>query len=209
MSLKLARIGFVSVVLLLLTVFGFNTYLSAGSQLLPAYCGNIGAQGYQDSLTQIPFSNVVVDRGTIVLVTTRSDEVNGDVSSVSGLLANPGPDGISLREALIATNNDPGVYTIRFAKTLMAAIIRVGSLPGTGLPPLIGGNVIINGDVDDDGSPDITVANAENTTYPFGFRLGSSGNTLHALKIQNFFVSVLLQPFSANIPSLTQSLATW
>ena len=47
-------------------------------------------------------------------VTNNSDLVDGDVSSVSALVASPGPDGISLREAIEATNATPGADEITF-----------------------------------------------------------------------------------------------
>ena len=40
-----------------------------------------------------------------ITVTNASDEINGNVSSIIDLLANPGGDGISLREAITAANN--------------------------------------------------------------------------------------------------------
>src|SRR5262249_42227516 len=45
-------------------------------------------------------------------VTTTADAVNGDTSSVASLIASDGGDGISLREAIIATNNTPGADEI-------------------------------------------------------------------------------------------------
>src|SRR5258708_21793621 len=89
-----------------------------------------------------------------IVVTTTSDATNGTPSSVAALLADPGPDGISLREAITATNNDPGTYTIRFASSLKGATITLDSQ----LPPLLGGGVTIEGDVDGDGKPDLTLA---------------------------------------------------
>ena len=49
-----------------------------------------------------------------VTVTNNTDEVNGDVSSAAALLASPGEDGISLREAIEATNKTPGADEIDF-----------------------------------------------------------------------------------------------
>ena len=43
-----------------------------------------------------------------VNVTQTADVVNGNTASVAALQATPGPDGISLREAVRAVNNDPG-----------------------------------------------------------------------------------------------------
>ena len=41
-----------------------------------------------------------------LVVTNTSDVVNGDTSSPAALIANPGPDGISLREAIEATEHE-------------------------------------------------------------------------------------------------------
>src|SRR5262245_16882563 len=40
-----------------------------------------------------------------IAVTTTVDAVNGDPTSIATLVANPGSDGISLREAVVAANN--------------------------------------------------------------------------------------------------------
>jgi hypothetical protein len=50
-----------------------------------------------------------------VTVTTTDDLTDGDTSSITALLANPGPTGISLREALAAANNTPGADTVGFS----------------------------------------------------------------------------------------------
>ncbi len=44
---------------------------------------------------------------TDITVTTTADAINGNTTSISALTGSPGPDGISLREAIIAANNDP------------------------------------------------------------------------------------------------------
>lgn len=56
-------------------------------------------------------------------VTNTADTVNGDVSSPAALVANPGPDGISLREAIEAANNAPGPHTITFAPSMAGQTI--------------------------------------------------------------------------------------
>lgn len=49
-----------------------------------------------------------------VVVTNTANADNGDTSSIAALIANPGPDGISLREAIAAANNTPGADVIGF-----------------------------------------------------------------------------------------------
>ena len=122
--------------------------LPAAGQL-PASCGAVGAKSYTPPAVTIPA--VVLNRGTLITVTNATGVVNGDTSSVKALMANPGPDGISLVEAITATNNDPGTWNIQFAPALTGSTIS-GSMPYLG-----GGNVTVNGDIDGDGQPDITV----------------------------------------------------
>ncbi|MCF6203041.1 MAG: DUF4347 domain-containing protein, partial [Methylococcaceae bacterium] len=54
----------------------------------------------------------------VLVVTNASDTVDGTTTSITDLIANPGADGISLREAIIASNNSPntanGPDEIRF-----------------------------------------------------------------------------------------------
>ncbi|MBX9781905.1 MAG: DUF2341 domain-containing protein, partial [Chitinophagaceae bacterium] len=47
-----------------------------------------------------------------ITVSTTADEVNGNTSSIAALIATPGGTGISLREAVIASNNEPAGATI-------------------------------------------------------------------------------------------------
>lgn len=55
-----------------------------------------------------------------------NDVVNGDVTSVASLNANPGPDGISLREAIAAANVDFLPDTISFSVTGVIQLTNVG-----------------------------------------------------------------------------------
>lgn len=78
-----------------------------------------------------------------VVVTTASDVLDGDISSVAGLNAFPGADGkISLWEALFAVNNTPGteLITIAFDDGYAIAI----SFWGIPLPIITRGNVAID-----------------------------------------------------------------
>lgn len=58
-----------------------------------------------------------------VTVTNVSDVVNGNTSNIAALISNPGPDGISFREALYASNGTIGQKTITFHQSLSGATI--------------------------------------------------------------------------------------
>lgn len=162
----------------------------------PSMCYAPGTEYYQPPSTEIP--EITLQQGTTITVTTNADIINGNVSSVAGLLSSPGSDGIALREAIEATNNDPGEYTIRFAAQLDGTTIYTGGTNNQDLPPLLGGSLIINGDIDGDGAPDITLANASNFEYPFGFKIRSSNNTLHALQMEGYFIGVFIEPLTTH-----------
>jgi predicted outer membrane repeat protein len=55
-----------------------------------------------------------------VAVANNFDLVNGNVTSITNLVATPGADGISLREALLAANATAGADTITFDASLYA-----------------------------------------------------------------------------------------
>jgi hypothetical protein len=168
--------------------------LPALADTLPAYCGGVGAASYTPPQVTIPA--VVLNRGTVITVTNATMAINGDTSSVKALMANPGPDGISLQEAIIATNNDPGTWNIQFAPALKGSTIDTGN---SGLAGLTGGNVTINGDVDGDGQPDITLTTSR-STGSVGVSVYSGGNTLYALALQNFWYGVWIGPPRLAVP---------
>jgi hypothetical protein len=135
---------------------------------------------------------------SVIMVTTTSDAVNGNVSSPVALTADPGPDGISLREAIEATNNAPGTYTIAFASALRGSTIALDSQ----LPSLAGGGVTIEGDISGDGKPDVTVGEAAGFAGGYcaassgcGLSIASSGNRIHALTLVGFWIGVDIQPY--------------
>jgi hypothetical protein len=124
-----------------------------------------------------------------IVVGTANDVDNADVSSVPALLADPGPDGISLREAINATNNDPGSHTISFATPFVIQL-------ATALPELRGGHVTIQGPVTIRGGPPVVP-----TPFAAGFHLASSGNRLSSITIEGFFlVGVHLSPAPGPLP---------
>ena len=125
---------------------------------------------------------------TEIVVTATSDVSNGDTSTASGLAANPGPDGISLREALQVTINDPGTHLIRFDSALAGMTIVLDSQ----LPLLSAGGVTIDGDIDGDGDSDVTISGEGNIQV--GFHIASGGNRLHALALTGFSGGVHFSP---------------
>lgn len=64
---------------------------------------------------------------SVLVVTNTTEVVNGDVSSPGALQINPGADGISLREAILAANNAVGPHDIVFSPTLAGQAIALAS----------------------------------------------------------------------------------
>lgn len=180
-------------IILLFILIGATNITLAFADKLPSKCGKVGQMitGMVDNEITIPEQSLVNYK--VITVTTTSNSVNGNISNVNALLNYPGHDGISLREAVRATNNDSGNYKICFDSQLKGSIINTGS---KGIPPLSGGNVIINGDIDGDNKPDITI-HGSNECF-CGFNIASSGNTLNALSILNYTIAVSL---ATNSPS--------
>ena len=92
-----------------------------------------------------------------VTVGNALDVVNGDASSIAALIASPGADGISLREAITAANNTDGSDTITFSSDFngeAADVIRLtGTLPDISESLHIDGgaqNVVITADTNGD-----------------------------------------------------------
>jgi uncharacterized protein (TIGR03437 family) len=168
--------------------------LPAVTDTLPASCGPVGAKSYAPPAVTIP--PVILNRGTVITVTNATMLRNGDTSSVKALVAKPGLDGISIQEAIDATNNDPGTWVIQFAPSLKGSAIIVDSeLNGDGRPGgmdfMTGGNVTINGDIDGDGKPDITFTSKSGTST--SFFVFSGGNTLYGLALQGCGTCVVVR----------------
>lgn len=117
-------------------------------------------------------------------VSNDSDLVNGDTSSPGALKADPGPDGVSLREALMALNQVPGPHSVRFEAALSGATILLQD----SLPILDRDGVTVTGDVDLDGVPDVTLNGAaysvENAFFVF-----ASGIEIRGLILQGFWAT--------------------
>jgi hypothetical protein len=142
-----------------------------------------------------------------IVVTTLEDRADPpfDADSPCGTgtisdLYRPDGDGlVSLREAIIAANNTAGADTITFQSGGSIAVTfddaDTDSAPDP-LPAFCGGQTSINGDLDGDDAPDITL---EGATFPVvaplftsaaGILVLSSHNTINGLRIQHFPVGI-------------------
>ena len=61
-----------------------------------------------------------------LVVSNASDVVNGDTTSIAALVADSGSDGISVREAILASNNTVGEDVVEFDASLSGATISLG-----------------------------------------------------------------------------------
>jgi hypothetical protein len=128
---------------------------------------------------------------TTVIVTNLTDLVNGDTSSITTLINNPGSDGISLREAIQAVNNTAGSKKITFDSSLSGSTIVLQSPQA--FFTLTSGDTLINGDLDGDGTPDITIdgVNGDSTHIDMAFVIRSGGNTIQGFSLVNFYSSAI------------------
>jgi hypothetical protein len=121
-----------------------------------------------------------------VTVTNATNVVNGSTASLFSLMAAPGADGISLAEALAAARNTPGAKAIVFASTLRGAHIPIGSINPQEFKPLtLGSDLIVDGDIDGDGKPDIVL---DGGGHDYGTNLDSRGSNvvLNGLELRDF-----------------------
>ena len=107
------------------------------------------------------------------------------------------PAAPSLREALIYANHTPGPDTITFAPELSGQTIVV-SFDGLGegeqanlLPLLCGGDITLNGDIDGDGTPDITLDGSNlSPDFSIGLYADSDNNTINGFALRSFTTGI-------------------
>ncbi len=135
---------------------------------------------------------------SVITVNTLTDTAdppfNADGFCGSGTFSNlPGADGlVSLREAIIAANNTAGAQTITFAPGLSGGTIFINfddldaDTNPDQLPNLCGGDTTINGDLNGDNVPDITLDGSALLAGANGIVIISGNNTANGLEVQNF-----------------------
>jgi hypothetical protein len=148
-----------------------------------------------------------------VTVDSTTDVSDGDTSSISNLIANPGSDGvISLREAIEAANNRAGPDTIEFDIPLTDPGYEVSGISGTwtiaptsSLPTLTDGGTIISGttqaahqgDLNPDG-PEIEISGASLSAVHC-LVIQSADNVVHGLVVNRCpLTGVLIQMTGAD-----------
>ncbi len=123
---------------------------------------------------------------TVITVTNGGNAINGDTTNIASLIATPGPDGISFAEAIQAANGTPGPKLLKFAPELSRNPIEL--LPDgvdRRFIPLLSGSLTIDGDVDGDHKPDITLV-GRSSAASTAFVIRSSRNTIRGLNLQTF-----------------------
>jgi hypothetical protein len=150
------------------------------SLILSVFClTNAGTASAQGLASGSPSPAV---SGMWITVTNTSEDINGDTSSPAALIANPGPDGISLSEAITAAEATVEYDAIQFDAALSGAVINVV----VGLPVIGQGNLMINGDINEDGTPDI-ILDGSSSARDTGFILyGASHVAIRGFEVRNF-----------------------
>ena len=144
--------------------------------------------------------------GEIITVSNSIEDINGDISDPAALNADPGPDGISLPEAMLAADASSAYDIINFSPALNGSVINIyGSLP-----VISHGNLMIDGDIDNDGIADITIDGSSTAGFN-GLQLyGASHVTIKSLVIRNFPKhGIIISPDSAIGAAIVEDLVLY
>ena len=126
------------------------------------------------------FAVIPLARAATLIVENNSEVVNGDTTSPTALVADAGPDGISLREALLAIIFVSGPHEILFDPSLKGTTISLSNPL-----PLLPNQATIDGDIDGSGASDITI-DGKNSVDNTCFRVLASDISVEGLTILNF-----------------------
>ncbi|MFK7915470.1 MAG: Ig-like domain-containing protein [Pseudomonadales bacterium] len=149
--------------------------------------------GTADSLVATTSIAMNVTQG-VLIVSNGGDVVDGDTSSIENLIANQGADGISLREAIIASNNSangaggPDIIRFDLSGTGPHTIALASQLPS------ITDHVIIDASTEPDfaGTPMVVLdgSAAPGGSKAFYLGAGSDGSTIRGLAIHSFATAI-------------------
>jgi len=117
---------------------------------------------------------------TRVTVTSPTDAVNGDVRSPAALDASPGPDGVSLREALLAVNSASIPAHIELDSSLTGSTIQL-SEP---LPPIVVNDTAILGPPNASAPPTLELGGVSGSNCA-ALIIAASGVTIARIRFVN------------------------
>lgn len=120
--------------------------------------------------------------GELLIVTNTSEVINGNITSPAALTADPGLDGISLSEAITAAEGTSEFDVIRFDPALKGSVINVQ----VGLPVIGQGNLMIDGNIDDDAVPDIIIEGILSARDTGFILYGASHVVIKGFDVRNF-----------------------
>jgi parallel beta-helix repeat protein len=167
--------------------YDISAYIASDTTIRFRETATVWVDGY------IYFDNIQIEHNgaaptNTLVVDTTSDVADGDASSISSLLASPGADGfISLREAIVATNNTanlggPDEIHFNIGGGGPRTIEPASALPGI-LDPVVIDGTTQPGFV---GSPLIEIDGASAGLSTDGLSLQADSNTIRSLSITNF-----------------------
>lgn len=114
-----------------------------------------------------------------LVVTTTVDAINGDVSNPAALQGNPGSDGISLREAIEASNHATVPQTILISPSLAGQVVKL-----TSVLYVRKDGITLNGLAGPDGKPDFTIDSSDVMDGPAVLSVVASNFTIRHFRFQ-------------------------
>jgi hypothetical protein len=128
-------------------------------------------------LLLVSAANAGSPSAAVLTVSATADAINGQVSSPAALIAHPGSDGISLREAITAVNHSSGRHTITFAHSLAGKTIVVSRV----MPALTQNGTALVGLTSAGGEPAVTLD--AKGAGPSAFRVFASNVSITHMRI--------------------------
>ncbi len=144
------------------------------------------------------FAGNITTVNQTLIVTNTNDTINGDTSSVAALIATPGGDGISLREAITAANVSGTIDLILFN---IAGVGPHAITLGSALPAL-NGTLVIDGSTEPDftTTPVVRLDGASGAFNGLNVSATGDGSTIRSLMATRFGLDgILVQSLADNI----------
>jgi hypothetical protein len=199
----------ISLTLSVPTVIGTGTFVSTVDDVMTASAAITATAGNANGTS----GNGITDNDTLavetvdrVIVRNTGDAVNGTTSSAWMLVPFPGTDGISLREAITATqvggagvNNTPIPEIIVFNTTIFPANGGATITPGSEFPALVDPSGTIIDAFTSPYNAGVTIDGTALASTVRGLVLSSSNSIVRNLSFRNFGTGVSLSSgFSSN-----------